>query len=174
MRDLNQVETSKLANILRNYKGYDDADVKHAYRILKARGVLDDVIKQLRKEVREGELVIDPESDREPYRDFNPSNPVVMRTGSTQQLVFEQKLMQEGIPYHRQEGLDVIVPLVNYYFNDRDRARADELEMEANSYVAKLPPDSRNKTTKTALKAVFWVILFFGVFLLITVLTKLL
>lgn len=174
MRDLNQAETPELVNILRNYNDYDDADVKHAFRILKSRGVIVDAIKQLRKEVREGKIEIDQGSRQEPYRDFNPSNPVVMRTGSTQQLVFEQKLMQAGIPYHRQEGLDVIVPLVNYYFNDHDRARADKLEIEANDYVEKLPPDRRNKTTKTALKGMLWVILFFGVFLLISVITKLL
>lgn len=173
MRDIKRAETSELVNMLRNYHEHPEDLVKMAYRELEARGLIQGVIKQLREEVRSG--AIQPDSDpREPFRNFNPSNPVTMRTGSTQQLVFEQKLMQEDIPNYRQEGLDVIVPLVSYYFNDRDRARADELEMETHNYVNALPPDQRNKTTKTALKAVFWIVLFFGVFLLISLITKIL
>lgn len=173
MHSLRQAETSELKQILRNYHEHPEELVKQAYRELDARGMLQSVIKQLRKELRSGEMQL-PEESPEPFRDFNPSNPVMMRIGSTQQVIFEQKLAQEGIPYHRQEGLDVIVPLVNYYFNDRDRARADELEIETHNYVRSLPPDQHKKTTKTALKAVFWIILFFGVFLLITLITKIL
>lgn len=173
MHDLKRAETSELTQILRNYHEHPEELVQQAYLELKARGLLQGVIKQLREEIRSGQIEI-PVKPPEPFRDFNPSNPVTMRTGSTQQMIFEQKLMQEGIPYHRQEGLDVIVPLVSYYFNDRDRVRADELEVETHHYVRELPPDQRKKATKTALKAVFWIILFFGVFLLITLIIKIL
>ena len=173
MQELKRAETSELTQILRNYHKHPEELVKRAYRELDARGMLQGVIKQLQNEVKSGKMQLTGEPP-EPFRDFNPSNPVMMRTGSTQQIIFEQKLMQEGIPYHRQEGLDVIVPLINYYFNDRDRARADELEVETHNYVRELPPDERRKTTKTALKAVFWIILFFGVFLLITLITNIL
>lgn len=175
MQNLERAETSELVNILRNYKDFSNEDVKHAYRLLESRGVLRQVISQLQKEVNQGKINIESavEGD-EPFRDFNPSNPVVMRTGSTHQLVFEQKLMEENIPYHRQEGLDVIVPLVNYYFNDAHRTRADELEIETNNYVNDLPPDQRGRSSKTALKAVGWIIAFFAAFLLITYLIKLL
>jgi hypothetical protein len=175
MQNLESAETPVLVDILRNYKDYAEEDVKHAYRLLEARGVIQQVIAQLKKEVDQGKIKIESQdAGHEPFRDFNPSNPVVMRTGSTNQMVFEQKLNEEGIPFHRQEGFDVIVPLVNYFFNDADRARADELEIETNNYVNDLPPDQRGKTTKTALKAVGWIIFFFAVFLLITYLFKLL
>ncbi len=162
---------AELAKILRNYHKQPEETVKKAYAELERRGELDEVLEKLRQQVKNGNIVIKSDNQM-PFNNFNPSNPVTLRIGSTQQFVFEQMLISENIPYHRQEGLDVLVPLVNYYFNDRDRRRADELEIEANNYVDSLPPSERAKTTKKAIGAVYWAILFLGVFLALSLLFK--
>jgi hypothetical protein len=102
MDDIKSLDTTALADILRNYSSHEQSDVKQAYNELQSRGKLKIVPDKLRREVRNGELMIGYETeDVQPFRDFNPSNPVSMRIGSTRQMVFEQMLIKAGIPYHR-------------------------------------------------------------------------
>jgi hypothetical protein len=171
MKDFGLLTIKELAAILRNYKKYPEELVKKAYSELENRGELDMVLTKLREQIKNGKIIIES-NNQKPFNNFNPSNPVTMRIGSTHQFVFEQMLIAEDIPYHRQEGLDVLVPLVSYYFDDKDRRRADELEIEANNYVDSLPPSNRTKTTKKAIHAVYYAILFLGVFLLISLLFR--
>jgi hypothetical protein len=171
MNDYATSNTPELARILRNYQKHPEEKVKKAFAELERRGELEGVLATLREQVKNGNIIIQSDNQK-PFNNFNPSNPVTMRIGSTQQFVFEQMLIAENIPYHRQEGLDVIVPLVNYYFNDQHRRRADELEIEANTYVEKLPPSKRAKTTKKAISAIYWAFLFLGVFLVLSLLFK--
>jgi len=171
MKNDSLLSTAELAKILRNYKKHPEEVVLMAYSELEKRGDLEKVLSKLRQQVHNGNIIIESDNQKS-FNNFNPSNPVTMRIGSTQQFVFEQMLIAEDIPYHRQEGLDVLVPLVSYYFSDGHRRRADELEIEANNYVDSLPPSRRAKTSKNAIKAVYWAILFFVVFLILSLLFK--
>lgn len=160
----------KLVGILRNYSDYSEDEVKAAYQELEKRGLLEDTLKQLKNEVRDGKILVgENQAGRDTFRDFNPNRMKTFRTGSTQQIVFEQKLITENIPYYRQEALDVIIPLVYYYFSDNDFAKADQLEIETMDYVDNLPVEKRNYGTKRAGSAVLWILAFFVVFLLVSI-----
>lgn len=161
-----------LIDILRNYRQNTDADVKAAYLELKRRGIADDIVEALRDEVRAGKLEIKNENSVLQNTIFNLAKPKLFRIGSTQQLVFEQRLIAEGIPYFRREGLDVIVPLVNYYFADQDFATADQIEIETHNYVQQLPPDKRSKVTKRAGQAFLWIGIFFAAFLVFSLIIR--
>ncbi len=168
-----KLSSAKLAAMLKNYRRHSDEDLKAAYAELESRGELGEVIDRLRGEVRDGRLVVGSvQSDTEIFRDFNPNRMKAFRTGSTQQMVFEQKLILEDIPYYRQEALDVIVPLVYYYFADRDFARADQIEIETENYVGNLPVEKRNHGAKRAGSAALWIIAFFAIFLLFSLLMQ--
>lgn len=170
--DIKSLTNKELTRILRHYNDFADEQVKAAYLELKSRGIEGEVLQKLREEVRVGKLQV---SDSEAFhrgRNFNLSKPKVFRIGSTQQLVFEQRLIAEGIPYHRREGLDVIVPLVNYYFTENDFHKADQLEVETENYVTALPPDKKSKATRRAGKAFVWIVLFFAFFLLFSLILK--
>jgi hypothetical protein len=161
------LSTDKLTDILRKYKNYNEEAVKSAFIELDRRGELEEVMTELRHEVKEGKLKLAGGSSlRGSTPKFNLSRPKIFRIGTTQQLVFEQRLIAEGIPYYRREGLDVIVPLVNYYFADEDFGIADNIEMETEDYVQNLPPDKSAKAVKTAGKTFVWVVIFFVIFLI--------
>jgi len=166
---IKSLSTDKLTDILRNYNNYDEAAVKSAFIELDRRGEIDEVMTELRHELSEGKLKLASgryASDSKP--EFNLSRPKIFRIGTTQQLVFEQRLIAEGIPYYRREGLDVIVPLVNYYFADKDYGIADNIEMETEDYVQNLPPDKSAKAIRKAGKLFVWVVIFFVIFLIFT------
>jgi hypothetical protein len=159
--------TAELTEILRNYSNYEEASVKAAFIELDRRGELEDAMAELRHEVKEGKMKLaglNSAMDSNP--ELNLSRPKIFRIGTTQQLVFEQRLIAEGIPYYRREGLDVIVPLVNYYFTDEDFGLADKIEMETEDYVQNLPPDKSAKAMKKAGKTFGWIFIFFVVFLI--------
>lgn len=170
--DIISLNNKTLIDILRNYRRHPDEDVKAAYLELKRRGIVDEVVEALRDEVRDGKLEIKNENNNQNKPEFNLARPKIFRIGSTQQVVFEQRLIAEGIPYFRREGLDVIVPLVNYYFADQDFEIADQIEVETHDYVQQLPPDKRSKVTKRAGKAFLWVGIFFAAFLLFSLIIR--
>ena len=168
-----KLSSAKLTARLRNYGKYSEEELKAAYAELENRGEIDEVIGRLRQEVRDGKMVVGTiQSDTEVFRDFNPNRMKTFRTGSTQQMIFEQKLILEDIPYYRQEALDVIIPLVYYYFSDRDFEHADRIEIETEQYVDSLPPEKRNYGAKRAGSAALWIIAFFVVFLLLSLLMR--
>lgn len=165
--------TAELTDILRNYNNYEEAVIKAAFIELDRRGEFEDVMAELRHEVKEGKMKLEGVmSGMDTNPEFNLSRPKMFRIGTTQQLVFEQRLIAEGIPYYRREGLDVIVPLVNYYFTDKDFGLADKIEMETEDYVQNLPPDKSAKAIKKAGKTFGWVLVFFVVFLIFSLIIK--
>jgi hypothetical protein len=170
--DIKSLTNKELTRMLRHYNDFTDEQVEAAYRELKSRGVAGEVLQKLRQEVRVGKLKVKVYETLHRDQRFNLSKPKVFRIGTTQQLVFEQRLISEGIPYHRREGLDVIVPLVNYYFADTDFHKADQIEVETENYVTALPPDKRSKATRRAGKAFVWIGLFFAFFLLFSLILK--
>lgn len=161
-----------LVNILRNYTQYSDIEVKTAFEELKSRGILSKVIDQLRKERKEQISKNLYTSGLKPGVVIDLSRCKTFRIGSTQQIVFEQKLMIENIPYLRREGLDVIVPIVNYYFTREDFPRADELEIESEKYAQSLENKQKTKTPKKALSSFFWITLFFLFFIIFSLLWR--
>nr|NQU89457.1 hypothetical protein [Bacteroidota bacterium] len=164
--NIRELNTEELTNILRNYHGFSSEEVHAVYQELDARGELKAVLNELREEMSSAKTQSESgHPEKEPV-DFNPSNKITLRIGTTQQMVFEQRLLQEGIPYYHTEGNDFFVPEVNYYFTDKDFVRADLIEMETQSYVDEMPRDQMITHKSKMGNSLIWIIAIVAIFLL--------